>query len=273
MNNWREHEKKCFDYLKVKFAGESVQFSLVDQGDSTESDIKVTKSDTDYFYVEAKMRKSQCCQFVLLPDNEKQIFKYSEKNKTCLSPNCQHIIQYMNENFVTYSKAGTTGKRICIDKKILWAWLKDVHKGKNVRFVITENIRGEFIISSLESIEKYYNVEATYRAKQSGSVVVPKKDREDAVNYLKKSEAYIECLSSAEEMLVSFSKRLDESGKYFRLSNKCYYLHLSESNQNQYIYKVRKLSSTKNSNVIFSLELKAQKQSEEELKKFRDSLR
>lgn len=45
-----------------------------------------------------KSGDSQCCQFVLFPNEETKQFDFSKRNKVPKSDNCKRIITYMNSN-------------------------------------------------------------------------------------------------------------------------------------------------------------------------------
>ena len=92
MENWQICETECLKYLKLNFADKYYNFEAKGGSDSKKSDILLTKNGISLFYIEAKMSKAQCGQFVAFPNEGTRIFEYSN---FCVSffgkaTNCPH---------------------------------------------------------------------------------------------------------------------------------------------------------------------------------------
>ena len=80
------------------------------------------------------MSKAQCGQFVLLPDLNDQIFRYSNKNKTLENKFTDQIISYMNNYFHKFYQAGTSGINIELPKSVFYNFILDYYQHKGVDF-------------------------------------------------------------------------------------------------------------------------------------------
>lgn len=66
MKNWKIFEKACLTYLNQTNSDVVKKYTSKGSLDSTISDIQVMENDVLSYYIEAKMPKSQCGQFVLV---------------------------------------------------------------------------------------------------------------------------------------------------------------------------------------------------------------
>jgi len=238
-------EIECYNYLIKKYGN---HFRHEGNMDSTKSDIAVIKNGNPVFYIEVKDTTAQSGQFVLLPNEKEKTFDFSPRNKS--ESNCitKAIIDYMNKDFQSYFNAGTAGKPIDLDSKIFTDWIVNHYISKKVKYVIS--FKDDFVILPIQKFGEYFSVSATYRIKKSGSSKLAKKDFTNAqmiiLNKYKTSKFNIEDSS----LFVNINERV--SVKSFEFGK--YTLYLSEIGTNQYM--VRKLSNTRNMNVIFSIKLK-----------------
>lgn len=114
--SWKTFEEECVAYLKRKYGR---QFKLKGGSDSTLSDIFFNNG-LKCFYIEAKMPSAQCGQFVLIPDSDNRIFKYSNKNKTNENEYTRMIVEFMNSNFECFCNSGTAGIDINMQKLVFY---------------------------------------------------------------------------------------------------------------------------------------------------------
>lgn len=240
MEQWKKFELECNDYLNEKYGD---YFNHMGFSDSTVSDIKYKNNDNT-FYIEAKMPSAQSGQFVVIPDYEKKEFIFSPKNRTKEDENTKIIIEYMNENFDIYSNPGTSGKSIEIDQDIFSNWIVNYYKQKGVKFFITKG--DDFIIFPIEKYSNYFHISATYRIKKSGSNNVPKNRQKEVIEKLNTMNIEYEII---DDFKIHSTQNLDKVK--FTSGDSEYMFRKFEEN----IYRIRKLSNTRNPNVIFSIEL------------------
>lgn len=256
MDNWKIFELDCTYYL-IKEYGEN--FTHLGFSDSTVSDIKY-ENNSKLFYIEAKMPSAQSGQFVLLPDYENKEFTFSTRNKTKQNENTDFIIQYMNKNFERYANAGTTGEDIEIDQTIFNSWIVNTYKEKMVKFFITKG--DDYIIFPIEKYGEYFSITAKYRIKKSGSSKVPKSCQENVLKKIKSMSINFKILDDFE---IESSQDLNKM-KFKVLDSDYMFSHKKDN-----IYRIRKLSNTRNANVIFSIQL-LKEQDSADLKNFISNL-
>lgn len=246
MSNWENFEKSCKNYLTTNF-GMFAKFEHCGGADSSTSDILVNVKDESSFYIEAKMSTAQCGQFVLLINLNEKKFQYSSKNKTSENEYSKMIVDFMNKNFETFSNPGTKGISIQMEKSIFYNWVINYYKEKKVKFFITKN-NEEFLIFPIDQFHKYFDINAVYREKKSGSSRLNNSNKSDFENAMKSTNMkydFVELdIISNEEL-----NKMKISGKKYD-----YFLKKYDDTSNNK-YEVRKLSNTKNANVIFSIKL------------------
>jgi len=240
---WENFELNCFNYLNHNF-GEYATFERRGGSDSTVPDILVTTRNGNHFYIEAKMPAAQSKQFVLLPDFKDRIFTYSPRNRHQINPYMLEIINHMNNDFDNFSAAGTTGKNIIISNSqtIFSNCIITMYKEAGVRFIIT----GGYTILPLEKFQLYFNINATFRIKRSGSSSVGNKNMNDIIKYVENEYNIFSCRVGDGKLHIQSPDNLDKTR--FIVGN--YEYMISKKNTS---YEVRKLSNTYNANVIFSI--------------------
>lgn len=248
MNTWEKFEIQCTNFLNDRF---SAYARFIHQGGaiSTVPDILVETNTGSSFYIEVKHAPAQCGQFVLLPDPETKTFIYSPLNDICINKYSEIIINFMNNDFNAFKKAGSTGKTIDMpnSSNIFANWIISAYKEKKVRFFITNN----YTILPIEHFLEYFNVTAKYRAKKSGSSNVGKKYINLVKDYiLSHNYEIIQTRIEKDKLFVVSSQELKNNK--FTL---CGIEYMFSPRNNE--YELRKLSKTKNSNVIFSIDYKA----------------
>ncbi|CCJ32983.1 hypothetical protein [Caloramator australicus] len=247
---WENFEIDCTEYLNRKF-GDYASFKHMGRSDSTIPDIKVTTKSGNVFYIEAKHCPAQCGQFVLLPDIAKRTFIYSPLNTTPKNTYAEQIIKHMNAQFDEFKEAGTSGKDIIMNNgsEIFSNWIIDTYRNKGVCYFITNN----YTIFPIERFSEYFNVSAKYRVKRSGSSHVGKSNIPNILSYIK-SQGYDIKSTRIEggKLFVVLAESLHN--QRFILNGYEYMFSLRDSE-----YEIRKLSNTFNANVIFSIDLTANK--------------
>lgn len=239
---WKEFESECTAYLIGKYGP---FFELKGESDSTVSDILVNGGAVwESFYIEIKMSDSQSGQFVLKPDFEHKKFRYSVKNRTPENYYSHQIMEFMNEQFEVFSDSGTKGNNIDISKDIMYGWILSHYKEMNVRFFITKD-SNRFLIFPIQSFEKYFDVSATYRVKKSGSSHLTAAGKEDFIVALDRV--------GIKYQFKGLDVIADDDLDGMKVCGERYNYLLKEDNLQ---YKVKRLSNTRNLNVIFSLYLK-----------------
>lgn len=276
--NWEEFENECYEQLKSLY-NEICELEAYGQSDSTKADIKVITNNNNKFFIEVKDKNSQCCQFVLFPNEEKRCFDFSDKNKVPLTENCKSIIEYMGNHFDKYKKVNTNGLPIDVDKRILYGLVHDFYTAKNVKYFMTKG--REYIVFPINKFSEYFDIKAFYRKKRSGSSEPNKKNNnEEIIQAL--NEEKIDC--DLEYIKVGNKTRCfihtDQNFDKIRLICDYYtyqfknnkYSRMIQKNRN-YIFELRRLSNTCNPNVICQLTLKKDIQEQEYLKTFERTIK
>ena len=261
--NWQINEVKCVEYLNNHFGTNIVSFEGKGGFDSTESDIIVLKNGIRACYIEAKMPKSQCGQFVLFPNKENRKFESSRKNRPSEpSLPAEEIIEAMDANFDCYCNPSGSNN-LDMDQQLFYSWIIDHYKYKKVEYFIVST-GNDFLIFPLQKLDKYFVASAKYRVKKSGSS-----------NPSVTQEA---------ELKKLFSGPSCHNSKVFR-QGKELYAHVEDEREKIIVdtleksyqlskvedctYRITRLSQTYNANVIFSISLKKFVQDESDLEEFR----
>lgn len=250
MSTWEQFEIDCTNFLNEQ-CGEYAKFTHQGRSDSTVPDIKAETKKNKQFYIEAKHSPAQCGQFVLLPNVETRQFEYSRLNSTEINEFSQVIIDYMNNDFEEFKEAGTAGKNIDFDncQNVFNSWIIKTYKDKGVKFFITNN----YAILPIEEFAEYFNVSAKYRIKRSGSSSVGSGNIDKVTEYLKSTFSNIELKTTYDKIFIDSNE--DLHNKRFVIGRNEFMISKRENN-----FEVRKLSNTFNANVIFSIELKTNKE-------------
>lgn len=124
---------------------------------------------------------------------------------------------------------------------------ENIHQG--VLYFITNN----YTILPIERFSEYFNVSAKYRVKRSGSSNVGKNNISNVLRFINSQDYDIEDTRiNGDKLFVVSTKSLHN--KRFILRGYEYMFSLRDSE-----YEIRKLSNTFNANVIFSINLKSNK--------------
>ena len=246
MSNWSYFEQSCAEYLNLTF-GKYASFEAKGGSDSTVPDIKAITKKGGEFYIEVKDCPAQCGQFVLFPDYDTRSFKYSSNNVSQINSYSQAIISHMDNSFEQFHEAGTAGEEIIFENAsaVFAAWIIQNYKNKDVCFIITN----DNMILPVDDFGNFFNITATYRVKKSGSAKVGNRSI-DAVEEFLRNNYHISKFSSKEGKLFISSKR-NLHGECFAIGETEYMFSKRDSK-----YEIRRLSQTRNANVIFSIDLK-----------------
>lgn len=250
--NWKKFELNTLENLK-HFETSSLKFKNEGGSNSTEPDIKVYKNNNFLESLECKLSPAQGGQFVVLWNGSE--FQYSSSNVNHESFETIEIIKLMNENKSYYSKifnpSESSSVDLCVDDTIAAQHLINIYKAKKSNFIIssvsansTDNIK----IIPIEKIKNNFNIIGKYRIKRSGSINLPIKEYSIAEE--KFTEKYGRKILDINT--INLGTTLEKKECYFGDNNE-YFLSV----QNNDTYKVKKLSSTFNANVIFTLSLKS----------------
>lgn len=245
MKQWQIFEQDCLNYLINNNEDSSKHYTSKGSSDSTISDIQVIINDQPAYYIEAKMAKSQCGQFVLLKDNNNQ-FYFSEKNKLSLNVYSKEIIDGINTN-----KLNEVDKKnipLSLSQELIVSYILEHYKGKEVKYLISKDKENYHIIPlTQQDLLKSFEFSGTLRMKKSGSRSLTKLFELKMIEKL--GESYI----SKQEVENKILYQLNKEGDFiFNIDG--YDLYFKQQENKKYI--VRILSNTNNYCVIFSLNLK-----------------
>ena len=264
-NNWKIFERDCRNYLESHYSlGGTITYVSAGGSNSNQPDINVFKNGSALYAIEAKMPTAQCGQFVLFANEATRSFTYSPQNEFPLNEFSQRIMNAMAADFDRYCEPSNDA--MAIDASLFYDWIKNHYtEGRSTQFVMTKG--NQFIIFPVNLFEKYFNVVARYRIKGSGSGNPPKKRQgevEDALNVA--SLSYSKVSFNGDALNVDISNAPSEK---FILQGAEYRYQFKKTAGNT--FNVRKLSNTRNANVIFSISLKRE-QDADDLSAFVSSL-
>lgn len=259
---WKKFEEECVNYLKSKYP--RATFQALGQSDSTRPDIYVIPSHGTPFYMETKSSNAQCGQFVLIPNEEQGRFDYSQRNSTPFFYSTRKIMDYMDNHFSTFVDAKTAGKGINLDTEIFYDWIKSYYSAKCVEFFITKE--EDYLIFPTERFSEYFDVSCSYRMKKSGSSRPSMSKIPEIKSLLQDNGIKGELKPLGKELYLVTSSDMDgvklHGAKYT-------YMFRAGANSS---FRIRQLSNTSNSNVIFQISLKKYTQDKNDLFCFTDCL-
>ncbi len=273
MANWDKLESECYDYIVSKNY-KDLKIEYFGKSDSTKADINIQQANNNDFFVEVKDSKSQCAQFVLFPDSQTCTFELSRQNKSSDSVYRQQIIDHMDQNYNNYKKVGSAGIPVDVDKTILYGWVNDFYKDKNVDFIMTKG--KEFIIFPINKLPEYFDISAVYRKKPSGSGEPnPNTNIKEIEDGLKQEELpgtiVFQKIGNKNRCFLNTTQDLDK----YRMVCPSYTYQFKDNRHSKkvdtnspYVFEIRRLSNTCNPNVICELSAKKDTQNKEDLLSF-----
>lgn len=266
MSNWRQFEKESFQYIKTKFENKNVKFELEGKSNSNTGDIAIIKNKNVISYIEVKSPISQAGQFVI-EKNNKNKWSFSKTNRSLNTKHSDIIIKFINQNL--NSIISTKGIDLNVNEKIQFNWIKDFYNQRNVTYFITE-FNNQKIIIPLNKIHQYFHIKSTVRTKLSGSADVSN-------NYWNtiKNHAIFNNIEKTFKQNNKFYIRFKQIPKIidnniknkFEYNNKQIRYQLQRIDPIDNIYYLRKLSTTSNPTVIFTL-ISKRNQNEVDLNNF-----
>lgn len=251
MKPGEEFEIESVEYLRENYSFPGVVFDHQDTTDSTRSDIEVIKNGKSAFFIEAKDTAAQSGQFVLLSDDANRRFVFSPRNKSAQNDMTKIMIEYMNADYGRFNAGGTAGVDLGIQPSVFTKWIVGHYQDKNVKFVISKK-DNQMIICPIEKFGDYFEVSAMFRIKKSGSSTPPAKSISALKNKLRTDFGISEIFKDGKKLYVKASP--DLSMVQFELENFTYCL--SSKNAPPDLLEIRKLSNTRNKNVIFTIHVK-----------------
>lgn len=245
MKNWQIFEKKCLDYLNQTNLDVMKKYTSKGSSDSTISDIQVMENDVLSYYIEAKMPKSQCGQFVLLKNDNKE-FYFSERNKIAINEFSKQIIEYININ-----KLNEIEKKhipLVLSQELIVDYILTHYKEKEVKYIITKKKDDyQLILLNKDDLLNAFEFSGTLRMKKSGSRSLTKSFEDKLIQYIEKDFISKEIIDNKTMYLLNregdFIIHVDGYDLFFK-------------QQENKMYMVRMLSNTNNYCVIFSLNLR-----------------
>lgn len=245
MKNWQIFEKNCLDYLNQTNLDVMIKYTSKGSSDSTISDIQVMENDVLSYYIETKMPKSQCGQFVLLK-NDNNEFYFSERNKIVINDFSKEIIEYINNN-----KLNEIEKKnipLVLSQELIVDYILTHYKEKEVKYIITKK-KDDYQLMPLNKNDllNAFEFSATLRMKKSGSRRLTKSFEDKLIHHIEK-----EFISK---------ENIDNKTLYLLNREGDFIIHIDGydllfKQQENKMYMVRILSNTNNYCVIFSLNLK-----------------
>lgn len=245
MKNWEKFEEMCCEYLNKYYGNEKIKFEWGGKKDSNKPDILVIKNNVNIFNMEVKMPNAQSGQFVV--KNIDGVFVFSKANKSDAAA-AEAIIKHMNQNYELYENVSTSSIPIEMEQSEFASWIINHYLSKNEKYLITHNGKN-FIILPIERYQNYFNIEANYRVKKSGSSDLSRKNINEIEDYFSSLGEECDFTYNGEKIYVKKPQMvLHEEihvGKYD-------YSIREVSDEGSYI---RRLGNTKNANVIFNIDL------------------
>ncbi|MDM0611593.1 hypothetical protein QTH09_11210 [Clostridium perfringens] len=278
MSNWSSFEEECTDFLNTKYSNSSLFFKHVGGSNSNISDIQIIKDNSIKGYIEAKMSLAQSGQFVLLKNDADSAFIYSPLNKSPLTPSAQIIINYINSNYNNFKDVNTNSLGINLPSNIFTDWITKHYLDKGALFIITSSFNGKLIVFKTEDFGKYFTIKANFRRKKSGSSNLPTSHYDSVFNYLntifnsKNIKTNFLKSESTKKYYINLNTDASFDKYQFTINNVSYQLSAKQNSNYNNLYEIRKLGSTNNPNVIFSIEYNGTTSSINQLEDYLHSL-
>lgn len=264
--NWELFEENATEYLNSNVRIKNISFLRYGGTNSNASDISVNFGSKNIFSIECKLKISQAAQFVVFNDDENSKFFDSAKNKGRKDRRTP-IIEHMNNSYNYYS-SNSSVELIC-NKDLMFNAVKEHYRFKKVLFFISSNHFEDFSknfikVVGLNEIKDNFNISGVYRVKRSGTRDVPQKDFAYVKNMISEELGNCKFEINKNKLYLKTNKSL----KSLYLDRKKYILSPDGKNT----YRVKKRSSTQNSNIIFTLTFDPKNIIDNGLKKMKNRL-
>ena len=254
MKNWENFEQQCCDYLNKYYGNQKIRFQLCGKSNANNPDILVIKNNVNIFNMEVKMPNAQSGQFVL--KNINGFFVFSEANKSDETEAAAAIIKHMNDNYELYENVSTTSIPIEMEQSEFASWIINHYLEKDEKYLITHNGKN-FIILPIEKYQNYFNIKANYRIKKSGSSDLSAKNIKEIEEYFYELGEECEFTYNGEKHFLTKPPMVLK--EEIHVGNYDYSVR-DVSGEGSYL---RKLSNTKNANVIFNIDLISEQDDED----------
>lgn len=257
ISQWEAFEIECTDFLNANFSNGNLEFKREGGSNSTNLDISIVKNRNEVGKVEVKMPIAQAGQIVALIENDR--FVYSDESKSPNNIYVECILDYLNNNFSTYSKVGTSSIPIDIDDDIFYSRINEYYSSfKHCNYFITQDPKTKCkALFKCEDLKEYFNISCVIRRKRSGTRDLPKKYHDSYPNIIsnildKKSVNLLDTIKEDGKLYLNLDSKLDSESQYIVTEESD--LYLSPVSDTTYRVKVR--SGTNNPNIMFELKLK-----------------
>ena len=261
MAKWERFEEDCLQYLRREYGSSRIQ--KTGGVNAQYADIMVVKPNGSFF-IESKCPSAQCGQFVLMPNEQARRFEYSPLNQTPRFQATEAIISAMDSDFDRFANAGTAGQEIGISPPAAFDWVKQYYATKGVKYFISRSEKtGGYAIAPLDRLDHYFSIAAIYREKKSGSRNPSAKHIPLLKDLLSANGVSANIQTAGGKTEVESPARLDKA-KMPHDSGITFYFRATRVADT---YRTTILSNTRNSNVIFSIQLIAE-QDESDLQRF-----
>jgi hypothetical protein len=246
MNKWKLFEKNSANFLDSNVTRRDIFFRPVGESDSNACDINVYEKNNFLFSIECKFSPAQSSQFVVKLNQVEKKFVLSEDNRSN-SDGTKEIIQHMNDQFDYYSASTTddTNINLTCDESLMYGRVIKQLKKKSPLFVAS-SYESNFcetkplVIDYIENIPSYFSISGKFRTKQSGTR-----------NALEMHLTRIKDFKKLNDKFYIYDPS-SNLGKYHPNDNAIFL----QPPDNKGYRALRKRSTVRNANVIFSLVLK-----------------
>ncbi|HIP11861.1 MAG TPA: hypothetical protein EYG73_03980 [Arcobacter sp.] len=248
LQKWEVFQNEATDFLNSYF---SINFTMDGGFDSTTSFITAQNVNRDITTIEAKFGSTQAGQIVLSTNGSK--FEFCDKSKHDFNRNTMEIIKHLNSDYSLYKGTNTASIHVDISDKVLYNWVKDIYKEKNVEWIISSNKFNNLTLNDLlfvpiNEIEKYFDISLVFRRKKTGNTHIPGKDIIDFKTQMDLITTDYKVKKTNNKYLLTLNERVSD----FNIGSK--YL-LSMTNVDcQYFIKKKDINT--NPNILFQMNLK-----------------
>lgn len=249
LQKWEVFQNEATEFLSNYF---NICCSMEGGFDATTSEITARNADQVLTTIEAKFCPAQAGQIILLSDGNK--FTFSDKSKNSSNEYTQEIIQYLNDNYASFSGNNSATIPIAnISYSTLFNWVKTVYREKNVEWMIASNefcnlTADDSLFVPLDEINNYFDISLVFRRKKTGNDHIPGKDLLDFQAEMDLINENYQIKRTNNRYLLTLNERVSN----FNIGTK--YL-LSMTNKDCQYY-IKKKDINTNPNIMFQLKLK-----------------
>jgi len=248
LQKWEIFQDEATDFLNNYF---DATFMMEGGLDASTSYITVREKLRLLTTIEAKFGPTQAGQIVLEVENDRFIF--CDKSKNEINSYTQKIIKYLNSSYSEFKGSNTANIHVNIDDSILFNWVKEIYKEKDVEWIISSN---EFknlnsknlLFIPIKEIENYFDISLVFRRKKTGNTHIPGKDIIDFKTQLDEITKDYKIKKTNNRYLLTLNSRISN----FNVGER-YLLSMTNTDCQYYI---KKKDINTNPNVLIQLNLK-----------------